>query len=91
LGLACVLTGTVTSFEQETLDELYPRHSDYLRRVTRISGELMWEQLLLWEDSVALIHEGNTTDIGRPSCGLGAELRFLRPPLLWLGGPNGHE
>jgi hypothetical protein len=85
LGLACVLSGTVTDFDQETLDELYPRRGKYVGLVSYRAWRLMWDRFLLNEDYKAIIQEARESGIGA-GCGIGFELAFLLPPLMWLYG-----
>jgi hypothetical protein len=84
LGLACVLTGTVAPFDQASLDALYPVHHRYVRQVSASAGRLMWKRFLLPEDALAIIQEAKESDIGASVCGLGVELVFLLPPLMWV-------
>jgi hypothetical protein len=80
-NLACRLSGTVTPFDDETLDTLYPNHGTYVSQVMEVTNELRNQRFLLAKDAMKIRTEASLSQIG---CGLGFELALLLPPLMWL-------
>jgi hypothetical protein len=80
-NLACRLSGTVTPLDAETLDELYPNHGSYVSQIAQRSNELAEAGFLLPKDASKLKVDAALSHIG---CGIGFELAFLLPPILWL-------
>lgn len=79
-NLNCVLSGTVTAFDEATLDDLYPNHGRYVSAVAHAVGDLKHDGFLLPEDAAAIMVEAAKSKIG---CGLGFELAFVVPALIW--------
>jgi hypothetical protein len=80
-NLFCRLSGTVTDFDQATLDELYPTHGNYVNQVVRHAVDLVGQRFLLPKDAKQLKVDAAKSSIG---CGLGFELVLVLPALLWL-------
>jgi hypothetical protein len=80
-NLACRLASSVTPFDPETLDELYPNHGSYVNPVTHAANQLRSDGLLLNHDRSTIVRTAARSHIG---CGIGFELVFLLPPLMWL-------
>jgi hypothetical protein len=80
-NLACFLASSVTPFDQTTLDTLYPTHGRYVNQVARATNALQQQGLLLPKDAQKIRDAAVHSTIG---CGLGFELAFLLPPILWL-------
>ena len=79
-NLNCRLSGTVTAFDEATLDELYPNHGRYVSAVVHAVNALRHDGFLLPEDAAAIVGEAATSKIG---CGLGFEIALLMPVLIW--------
>jgi hypothetical protein len=80
-NLACRLASSVTPFDPETLDELYPNHGSYVNPVTHAANQLRSDGFLLDRDRATIVTTAARSRIG---CGIGFELVFLLPPLMWL-------
>jgi hypothetical protein len=80
-NLACALSGSVFPFDQARLDELYPNHGGYVSQVQHATNELERAGLLLPTDAQGIRQAAAASAIG---CGIGFELAFVLPPLLWL-------
>ena len=77
----CFLFGTHVPFDQGTLDELYPNHGSYVQPVTRVVHDNLADGYITRRDAQTTIVEAAQSGIG---CGIGFELAFLLPPLMWL-------
>jgi hypothetical protein len=71
-GLACRLSGSVFPFDDETLDELYPRSRSYFRDVFRSVRKLKKQGLLLGPDALRITLEALWNPVGGGR-GAGAE------------------
>ena len=80
-NLACRLASSVTPFDPETLDELYPNHGSYVSPVTHAANQLRSDGFLLNPDRATIVTTAARSGIG---CGIGFELAFLLPPLMWV-------
>jgi hypothetical protein len=87
LGLACVLGGSVISFDQDKLDALYPTHKGYVAKVSAQTLRLQFGRFMLWEDANLVRAEAAASDIGADgkACGKGHEVALIVPPLVWMG------
>ena len=61
----CSIAGWEEPFDQALIDELYPSHGDYVRKVTRRVRELVADRLLTRADGQKIIREAEQSDIGR--------------------------
>ena len=84
-NLICRLSGTATPFEEETLDELYPTHRDYVGKVTANALYLRWRRFLLPDDMHTIIERAAESDGGAEGkCGRGFEVALVLPVALLL-------
>ena len=63
-NLACALSGSVSPFDQATLDTLYPDHDTYQSQVVESVNALKAQGLLLQSDAVSTITEAAQSGIG---------------------------
>ena len=87
LDIFCRLSGSRADFGPATLAELYPTHPHYVGKVSHSALTLFLQRFMLVEDVAQVIHDAQASDIGEPvpaACGIGFELVFLLPPLIWL-------
>ena len=80
-NLACRLASSVLPFDQATLDELYPNGGAYISQVAHAANDQRSEGFLLSKDRQKIINAAVMSGVG---CGIGFELAFLLPPLMWL-------
>ena len=64
-----------------TIQQLYPSHQEYVDKVARSANELQRHRFLLREDAAKVKLAAETSPVG---CGLGFELVWILPPILWL-------
>jgi len=84
-NLACRLSGTVLPFDQETIDELYPRNKKYVAKVSGSGFHLMLRGFLLPEDFHELVDRAVDSGIGgTPWCGPGHEVALILPLVVVL-------
>jgi hypothetical protein len=87
-NLACFLASSVTRFDQATLDTLYPDHGSYVNAVNQATNALQMQGLLLPKDAQKIRIRASHSLIG---CGIGFELVFLLPPLMWWRGRQSRQ
>ena len=63
--LVCRLSGAVEPFDQVTLDELYPNHRTYVKKVRRAAKALKKQGLLLRQDARTIKKAAKSSSIGR--------------------------
>ena len=80
-NLACFLASSVTPFDDATLDALYPNHGMYTSQVAMAANALRDQGLLLNENRSTIVTTAANSTIG---CGIGFELVFVLPPIMWL-------
>ena len=64
-NLACFTGSSVLPFDSETLDDLYPDHSSYVRAVGESVNDLVRRGFLLRKDARTLKRAAAQSDVGR--------------------------
>jgi hypothetical protein len=64
-NLACFTGSSMIPFDPETLDDLYPNHSSYVRAVGESVNDLVRGDLLLPKDARTLKKAAAASDVGR--------------------------
>ena len=64
-SLACGLNGSLDPLSQETLDELYPNHGDYVSGIADLTNQLMADRFLLPADGEIHKTDAAESDIGQ--------------------------
>jgi hypothetical protein len=81
-NLACFLASSVTPFDDATMNTLYPTHGSYVGQVVMTSNQTRMDGFLLPKDRSTIVTAAAASSIG--ACGIGFELVFVLPPILWL-------
>lgn len=64
IGLACALSGSYRPLAPEVIEELYPTHKTYVRKIAEKAFERFARRTLLWEDAVEHIRDAAASDVG---------------------------
>ena len=79
--LACRLSGSTFRQSPDFIVAKYGNHAGYVQAVANAADALVAQRFLLQEDRNLLIVRAVLSDVG---CGLGFELVFVLPPIMWL-------
>jgi hypothetical protein len=64
IGFACNLSGSYRPLAPEVIDELYPTHQIYVRKIAEKAFEQFLRRNLLWEEAVEHIRDAAESDVG---------------------------
>lgn len=64
IGFACNLSGSYRPLAPEVIDELYPNHKTYVRKIAEKSLEQFIRRTLLWEEAAQHIRDASESDVG---------------------------
>jgi Alpha/beta hydrolase domain len=65
IGLACALSGSYRPLAPSVIEELYPTHGTYVRKIADKTFERFFERTVLWDGAVQHIRAAAASDVGK--------------------------